>query len=76
MKSGPAAAPSFRRVVETVEASVNFSIQAVANEDGSCPMCMIALPNPGPHGGTCRALLTAEHVDELIDALEAWQEQP
>lgn len=67
-------AEAFSRTVPTIEKAVNFQIQAVANEDGSCPMCMVDLPNPGPHGGICRALPTCEQVDLLIEALEAWQE--
>jgi hypothetical protein len=73
MKSVPAAAPSFRREVGTVEASVNFDVWSFADEDGSNRLCVIDLPNPGPHGGLCRALLAREHVAALIDALNAYE---
>jgi len=59
--------------VETLEANVNFTIQAVANEDGSDRRCVIDLPNHGPHGGLCRAYLTPEHVEGLIQALTVWK---
>lgn len=62
--------------METIETSVNFDIQSVANEDGTCPLCVIDLPNPGPHGGVCRAMLTPENVDKLIEALTAWKALP
>jgi hypothetical protein len=72
MKAGPPV-ERFHRTVETVEARVNFDIQSVANEDGTCPMCVVDLLNPGPHGGLCRAMLTPENVDQLIGALAAWK---
>jgi hypothetical protein len=59
--------------VDTLEPGVKFDIQDIANEDGTCPLCVVDLPNPGPHGGLCRALLTHEIVDELIRALTAWK---
>jgi hypothetical protein len=55
---------------------VNFDIQTVANEDGTCPLCVVDLPNSGPQGGLCRALLTPENVDQLIGALAAWKALP
>ena len=76
MRAVLAVAPRFHRTVGTVERDVSFSISAVANEDGSCPMCVVDLPNPGPHGGLCRALLAPQHVDELIGALTAWRALP
>lgn len=50
MKAAPPVA-RFRRTVETLETSVNFDVQFTANEDGTCPLCVVDLPNPGPHGG-------------------------
>lgn len=55
---------------------MNFDIQAVANEDGTCPLCVVDLPNSGPQGGLCRALLAPKHVDGLIVALTAWKALP
>ena len=75
MRALPAVEP-FHRTVETLEASVNFDIQTVANEDGTCPLCVVDLPNPGPYRGLCRALLTPENVDQLIGALAAWKALP
>lgn len=66
----------FQRTVETVEASVSITIQAVANEDGSDRLCVVNLPNPGPHGGICRAYLAPDHVDMLIAALTVWKVLP
>lgn len=63
----------FSRSVPTVEANVNFTVQSVANEDGSESLCVIDLPNTGPHGGVCRALLKQENVDQLIVALTVWK---
>lgn len=71
MKAAPPVEP-FHRTVETLEADVTFNIRSMANEDGTCPLCVVDLPNPGPHGGSCRALLTSEHVDQLIGALVAF----
>lgn len=67
------AAEVFSRNVPTVESNVSFTIQAVANENGSERLCVIDLPNPGPHGGLCRAYLTRENVDQLIMALNVWR---
>lgn len=75
MKAAPSA-ERFHRNVGTLEASVSSEIQAVANEDGSCRMCVVDLPNPGPNGGLCKALPAPEHVDELIGALNAWKALP
>jgi hypothetical protein len=61
------------RTVKTLEANVYFDIQSVAKEDGTCPLCVIDLPNPGSYGGTCRAMLSPEHVDQLIEALTSWK---
>lgn len=66
----------FYRTVETIEASVNFDIHSVCDEDGECPMGVIDLPNPGPHGGLCRTMLKPENVDQLIAALTAWKALP
>jgi len=74
MKPAPPIFP-FRRTVETLEPDVNFAIQAVANEDGTCPLCVVDLPNPGPHGGVCRAMLTPENAGQLIEALVAFRSQ-
>ncbi len=69
MKAAPPVA-QFHRTVETVEANVNFDVRSIANEDGSCRMCQVDLPNQeGPRGRHCRALLLPGHVDELIWAL-------
>jgi len=75
LQMGPSkpATLNFHRTVETVEANVNFDIRSSANEDGTCRLCVIDLPNPGPHGGLCRALLTPEDVDQLIVALTVWK---
>ena len=35
---------------------MNFDIQSVAKEDGTCPLCVIDLPNPGTHGGALPGL--------------------
>jgi hypothetical protein len=75
MKAAPLV-ERFHRTVETLEAGVNFDINSVANEDGACPLCVVDLPNPGPHGGLCRAILTSENVDQLIRALTAWKALP
>lgn len=72
MKARPAV-ERFHRTVGTLEASVSFDIQTLANEDGTCPLCVIDLPSPGPHGGLCRAMLTPANADELIEALTAWK---
>jgi hypothetical protein len=64
----------FQRTVETVEASVNFTIRSIANEDGSDRLCQIDLPNQeGAQGRLCRAFLAPEHVDGLIEALTVWK---
>lgn len=63
----------FQRTVETLESNVNFDIRTITNEDGSERFCQIDLPNPGPHGGICRAYLASEQVDELIEALTVWK---
>ena len=77
MNAPQATAENFYRTVGTVETSVNFTIKVIADEDGSCRMCMIELPNQeGAAGRLCIALLAPEHVEELIDALTAWQELP
>jgi len=73
---GAIPAEAFFRTVSTVESSVSFKIQSIAYEDGTCPLCVVDLPNLGPHGGLCRALLTPENVDQLIGALTAWKAQP
>ena len=73
MATAKSAAEQFHRTVETVEANVTFTIQSVANEDGTCPLCVIDLPNQGPNGGLCRALLTPDNVDQLITALTVWK---
>jgi hypothetical protein len=73
MKAAPPV-ERFQRTVETVEASVNFDIQSIANEDDSDRLCQIDLPNQeGAQGRLCRAFLAPEHVDGLIEALVAWQ---
>jgi len=71
----PGAIPveAFSKTVSTVEPDVNFAIRAVANEDGTCPLCVVDLPNPSPHGGHCRALLTSANVDQLTAALAAFR---
>jgi hypothetical protein len=74
MKTAPPV-ERFHRTVETLESDVNFDIRSVANENGTCPLCAVDLTNPGPHGGFCRALLTPENVDQLIEALTAWKMQ-
>jgi hypothetical protein len=73
MGSATSATPNFHRMVETVEANVNFDIRSIANEDGTCQICVIDLLNREPHGGLCRALLTPENVDQLIVALTVWK---
>ena len=74
---GAIPAEAFSRTVPTVESNVNFIIQVIAKEDGTCRMCQIELPNQeGTQGRLCRALLTPEHVDELIGALTAWKALP
>ena len=75
MRALPAVEP-FHRTVETLEANVYFDIQSVAKEDGTCPLCVIDLPNPGPRRGLSRALLAPKHVDQLIGALTAWKALP
>ena len=72
MVAAKSAPETFHRVVETLEANVNFDIRSIANEDSSDRLCVIDLPNPGPHGGLLRAYLAREHVDELIAALTVW----
>jgi hypothetical protein len=74
----PNTVDAFSRTVPTVESSVNFEIRSIANEDGSCRMCQIDLPNQenGAPGRLCRALLAPEHVNELIGALTAWKALP
>jgi hypothetical protein len=67
---------AFSRSVPTVETNVNFTIEAIANEDGSNRLCQIDRPNPGRYGGHCRALLTPEHVEQLIVALTVWKLLP
>ncbi|MGA2850110.1 MAG: hypothetical protein ABSE46_14020 [Terracidiphilus sp.] len=68
---------NFIRRVETVEAGVNFTIGTIANEDGSNRMCEIDLVNPeGTRERLCKGLLSAENVESLIDALNAWMELP
>ena len=55
-----------------------LDIRSIANEDGSCRMCVVDLPNLGPHGGLCRALLAREHVDALIERITpgvGWRER-
>ena len=64
---------NFHRKVETAEANVNFDIRSIVNEDGTCPLCVVDLPNSGPQGGLCRALLKHENVDQLIAALNVWK---
>lgn len=75
LQMGPAtpAVLNFHRRAETVQSNVNFDIRSIADEDGTCPLCVIDLPNPGPHGGLCRALLTPGNVDQLIAALTVWK---
>ena len=73
MVAAKSAAEGFQRTVETMDTSVNFTIQAIVNEDGSNCLCVIDLPNPGPHGRLCRAYLAPEHVDQLIAALTVWK---
>jgi hypothetical protein len=73
MVTAKSPAEQFHRTVETVESNVNLEIRSIANEDGTSPLCVIDLPNPGPHGGLCRALLTSENVDQLIVALTIWK---
>ena len=63
----------YHRTIETLEASVSFNIESVANEDGTDRICVVDLPNPGPHGGFCRALLAPENVDQFIEALTVWK---
>jgi hypothetical protein len=70
-------ADNFLRTVPTIECSVNFTIQVIANEDGSNRLCQIELPNQeGAQGRLCTALLAPEHVDDLIGALTAWKALP
>jgi len=69
-------APAFSRTVPTIEQDVNFNIQSIANEDGTCPLCVVDLPNQGPTGGFCRAYLDMEHIDALIAALNAYKALP
>jgi len=38
-------ADNFLRTVPTIERSVNFTVQVIANEDGSNRLCQIELPN-------------------------------
>jgi len=72
--SAPNTAEDFSRTVPTVESAVNFGIRSIANEGGSCRICQIELPNQeGAAGRLCVALLLPEHVDELIEALNAWR---
>jgi hypothetical protein len=72
MKAAPPV-EQFHRTVETLEASVNFAIESIANEDGADRLCVIDLPNPGAHGRQRRAYLTSEQVDQLIAALTVWK---
>jgi hypothetical protein len=72
MKAAPPV-ERFHRTVETLETGVNFEIGLIASEDGTCPLCVVDLPNQGPHGGVCRALLAPEHVDQIIAALTVWK---
>ena len=76
MGTAKSAAEWFQRTVETIKANVNFDIRSIANEDGSDRLCVIDLPNPGPHGGLLRAYLAPEHVDGLIAALTVWKVLP
>jgi acetoacetate decarboxylase len=77
MVTTKSAAEEFQRTVETVEASVNFTIQVIANEDGSNRLCQIDLPNQeGAQGRLCRAFLAPEDVDQLVGALTAWKALP
>jgi hypothetical protein len=70
-------AENFHRTVETVEANVNFEIRSIADESKSCRLCQVELPNQqGAQGRLCVALLASEHVDALIEALNAWLELP
>jgi hypothetical protein len=70
-------AGNFRHTFETVEAIVNFEILVIANEDGSCRLCEIQLPNQEVAAGRlCIALLTPKHVDKLISTLTAWKASP
>jgi hypothetical protein len=77
MVAAKSAAEGFQRTVETVEASVNFTIRSIANEDDSDRLCQIDLPNQeGAQGRLCRAYMAPEHVDGLIEALVAWNALP
>jgi len=78
MRTAKTTAENFLRTVGTIERSVNFTIQVIANEDGSCRMCQIELPNQqnGADGLLSVALLTPENVDSLIGALTAWKALP
>src|ERR1035441_2536943 len=68
MVAAKSAAEGFQRTVETVEASVNFTIRSIANEDDSDRLCQIDLPNQeGAQGRLCRAYMAPEHVDGLIE---------
>jgi len=68
---------NFVRTVGTIERSVNFTIQVIANEDGSNRLCEITLPNQeGAAGRFCVALLYSEDAAELIGALAAFQALP
>ena len=69
-------AEAFSRTVPTVETDVSFDVQSVANEDGTCPLCVVDLPNQGASGGLCRAYLDMEHIDALIAALKAYKALP
>ena len=70
-------AENFLRIVGTVETDVNFTVQVIDNEDRTCRMCQIDLPNQeGAPGRLCRAFLAFEHVDDLIGALTAWKALP
>jgi hypothetical protein len=76
MKATPSV-ERFHCTVETVEASVNFEIGGIANEDGSDRLCQIDLPNEeGAQSRVCRAYLAPEHVDGLIAALTVWKVLP
>jgi hypothetical protein len=77
MRAGRTTAETFLRRVPTVEREVSFTVTSIANEDGSCRMCEVQLPNQEPGAGRhCIALLAPEHVDELIGALTAWRALP
>jgi hypothetical protein len=78
MRTGRTTAENFLRTVETIERSVNFTIQVIASEDGSNRLCQVELPNQenGVTGRLCVALLSPENVGQLIGALSAFLALP